>query len=249
MRLLAVLLLLTLISCAYRGVGSTESALLEKYKIHLELAQAHLRASDFKQAYVEALKAKEIRESPEVYNLLGLAFMGLDDVMGAKDWFLKAVSLDDNFSPAWTNLSACYLRLKDYGKALEAAKKALDNPYYLFPERAYYNMAEAYFAMGRNREALDALNKAIRYNVRYAPAYERLMDYYLKKRDFASIKNLLYDAKAAGVESPGVIFFNALMMIREGDVEGAKKMLKGLVKDYPSTSWAKRAYVYLNSLE
>lgn len=249
MRLWALLLLFPLISCAYRGVETTGSVPSEKYRLHLELAQAHLRALDFKQAYVEALKAKEIRETPEVYNLLGLALMGLGDVEGAKGWFLKAVSLDSKFSPAWTNLSACYLRLKDYEKALEAAKKALANPYYLFPERAYYNMAEAYFAMGRDREALDALNKAIRYNVRYAPAYERLMDYYLKKRDFASIKDLLYDAKAAGVESPGVIFFNALIMIREGDVEGAKKVLKGLVKDYPSTSWAKRAYVYLNSLE
>ncbi|WP_158508730.1 tetratricopeptide repeat protein [Thermosulfidibacter takaii] len=213
------------------------------------MARAYLEGADYKKAKMEILKAIELRKTPEAYNILGLAYYGLGEYKEAEKAFKKAVELDPDYSTAWNNLSACYIAQKKYKKAIEAAKKALSNHFYLYPEKAYVNIAEAYFGMGDPQKALEYLDKALRYNVYYAPAYEKQLDYYLSRGDIASAKSVLFDARAAGVESPGIIFYRALIMIREGNLIKAKELLKSLTRDYPMTPWAKRAKVYLNTLE
>ncbi len=228
---------------------SVKSPLEERYGYQLNVVKGYIVAGDFNRARIEAVKLLKIKRTPEAYNLLGLAYMGLGEMEEAERAFRMAVKLDDGYSTAWTNLSACYLKKGRYEEALRAASMALANPMYMNPEKAYLNMAEAYFGMGKDEEALRALEKAIRYNVGFAPAYERLLKYYVERGEIGEAKNVLYDAEAAGVDSPGVNFYKALILIREGKVLEAKAILKGILRDYPLTTWAKRALEYLESIE
>jgi tetratricopeptide (TPR) repeat protein len=68
------------------------------------------------------------------------------------------VELDPNFSKAYINLGGMYGKLKKYDEALSAFDKALkiekDNP------KIYYNMAIAYEALGKKKNALRSIKQA-----------------------------------------------------------------------------------------
>lgn len=219
------------------------------YSYRMKLAKSYLVAGDFKSARIEALKLIDLNPTSEAYNILGLSYMGLGEIKKAEESFKRAVELSPDFSPAWTNLSACYIREGRFKEAITAAEKALSNPLYANPEKAYVNMADAYAATGHVGKAIELLNRALKYNVSYAPAYERLLRIYIEKGDITSAKGILFDAKAAGANSPGVSFYNALILIREGKVDEAREILKGIVRDYPLSSWAKEASKYLESIQ
>ena len=246
-RLLPLFLLLVLVACSTTNQTSRMDA--ETFKYKMDMAKSYISSGDFKRALMFAFEAEAIEKTPEVYNVMGLAYMGLGELEKAKDSFLKAINLDPDYSDAWANLSAYYLHVGDLDKAIDAAKKALSNRMFMHPEVAYTNMAEAYFRKGRPDEALRLLDRALRYNVYYAPAYEKLIGYYILKGDYLKAKGIMADVDSLGLDSPGLSFYRALLLIRDGEVREAKLILRGIVRDFPLTPWAKRARKYLESLE
>jgi len=255
--LLLLLVLLSVLGCAgwdsstktaSQSSVSQEDVRERAYNYRIKMAISYIKSGNFKKALLEAFRAQEAKETPEVYNIIGLAYMGLGELEKAKDSFLKAVELDPNYSEAWTNLSAYYLAKGEWKKAIEACKKALSNKYYTKPEVAFTNMARAYLMLGDEKKAVEYWVKSLRYNTYYVPAYESLIDYYMAKDDIAKARAYLEDAKALELNSPGIMFYDAIFKMRDGNTVEAERILSKIVRDYPLTVWAKRARVYLDAM-
>ncbi len=244
------LLALFLISCEPTNkVEVGNFTVTESYDYRLQMAISYVVSGHYQRAISELEELKRIRETPELYNYLGLAYMGVSAFDKAYSSYERAVALRPDYSEAYSNLSACLIAMGKYDEAIEAAKKALSNSLYPKPEIPLTNMAQAYFAKGNDTEAIELLNKALSYNPFYSVAYEALIRYYLEVGDYQNARRYLNDAIDLEVESPGIIFYRALFKLRDGEREEAKKLFKEIVKNYIGTTWASQAKVYLEVIE
>lgn len=250
-RILSLFLLaLFLVSCeSANKVDVGNFTVTESYDYRLQMAMSYVVSGHYQRAISELEELKRIKETPELYNYLGLAYMGVSAFDKACSSYEKAIALKPDYPEAYSNLSACFIALGKYDEAIESARKALSNSLYPKPEIPLTNMAQAYFAKGNDKEAIELLNKALSYNPFYSVAYETLIRYYLEVGDYQNAKRYLDDAIDLEVESPGIIFYRALFKLRDGDREEAKKLFKEVVKNYVGTTWASQAKVYLEVIE
>ncbi|GAB4389438.1 MAG: hypothetical protein Kow0025_14760 [Thermodesulfovibrionales bacterium] len=168
--LLAASLSLAALSCSVSGKGARADA-------HFKLGNSYLVVGENQAAFVEFQKALELDPRNEkVHNAIGVVYLNLDDYGKAREYFANAVRLDPSFSEAFNNLCFASYSLKRWSDAVEACRKALENPLYLTPEKAYYNMARAYYRMGEYRKAEEAYEDAIKRFPREAP--NRFIAYY-----------------------------------------------------------------------
>ena len=248
------LLLVSFIACETTQNTTTESSvpssdIMEQvYNYKIKMAVSYIESGDFKKALLELYRAQEAKETPEVYNLMGVAYLGLGEMEKAKEALDTALKMDPNFSEAWVNLSAYYLAKGMWKEAIKACNKALENKFYSRPEVAFTNLAEAYFMLGDYDKAIDYLKKAVKYNVYYAPAYEKIIGYFLAKGEVIMAKGYLDDAKAVGLKTPGLIFFEGIFALRDGDVAKAKKLFQSILVNYPLSRWADKAKEYLDAM-
>lgn len=153
---LAAALSVIALSCAGSGGGMKADA-------HYKLGNSKLVIGENQAAYVEFQKALELDPRNEkVHNAIGVVHLNLEDYEAAREHFLKAVKLDHSFSEAYNNLCFANYSLKRWDDAVEACRSALENPLYPTPQKAYYNMARAYYRMGQYGKAEEAYEDAIR---------------------------------------------------------------------------------------
>ena len=91
------------------------------------------------------------KESPYLYNKLGIAYHHLAMFPSATRSYQKAVKLDKEYSQAINNLGAVYYAQRKYKKAIRQYKKALNES----PNSAsmHSNLGTAYFARNRYKDA------------------------------------------------------------------------------------------------
>ena len=91
------------------------------------------------------------KESPYLYNKLGIAYHHLAMFPSATRSYQKAVKLDKEYSQAINNLGAVYYAQRKYKKAIRQYKKALNES----PNSAsmHSNLGTAYFARKRYKDA------------------------------------------------------------------------------------------------
>lgn len=156
---MAIALALGLISCAGPDVEIKKKETSEGY---YRLGVAYLTGGDYRRAVVELDKAIELNPNdPSYYNAMGLAYFYDRKVDQAIPHFQKAVQLDTKLSEAYNNLGAAYVQKRMWQDAITAFTRALANPLYATPERAYYNLANVYYQMGRVNEAIEEYKKAL----------------------------------------------------------------------------------------
>lgn len=246
-------LLLCLVAFGVTGCQGPSRVTMEKevregsFRLKYKLGLSYIQSERYKDALLELLEAQRLNpSSPKVYNGLGVAYLGLGELDKAQESFEKAVTLDPGYSEAHTNLATVYIQRRQWDKAVEECTKALDNPLYMSPEVAYNNRGYAYQMMGKDREALLDYYRALRYNPKFPKAYENLIAYYLSKDDMVRARGILDDTVALGLKSPGLIFYRALFSNIDGDKKRACELFQRLVKEFPLTSWAKKARAYID---
>ncbi|MEO0278948.1 MAG: tetratricopeptide repeat protein [candidate division WOR-3 bacterium] len=239
------------VACApQKEVSVVESMnVTENYSYRLQIAISYVVSGYYQRAISEFEDLKKIKETPELYNYLGLAYMGVGDFDRAVEAYKKAIGLKSGYPEAYSNLSACYVAMGNFDAAIEAASKALEDKSYPKPEIPLTNMAQAYFGKGEIDLAIDTLNKALMLNPFYPVPYEILIRYYLEAGDYQSAKRYLNDADALEINSAGLSFYRALFKLRDGERDEAKKLFNEIVRTYPGTIWANQAKVYLEVVE
>ncbi len=118
-----------------------------------DLAMIHQRYLSAITAYKEAP-----RESPVVWNKMGIAYQHMYALDFAKANYEKAIELNPKYAEAINNLGTVYYGQKDYHKAEHYYRKALK----FKPECAsfYSNLGTAYFAERKYKQGIASYQRA-----------------------------------------------------------------------------------------
>ncbi|MDA8170897.1 MAG: tetratricopeptide repeat protein [Nitrospiraceae bacterium] len=182
--LVLLLLLAACFSCATAGRNQAE--------LHYKLGLSRLESGQYQEAFVEFQKSLENRgDDKRVYNALGYIYMKWNDNADAIKSFSKAISLDPAFSQAYNNRCLLEYRQKQYELAVSDCGKALSNPLYETPEKAFFNLGLAYSKLGKYDEAIKAFRQCTVRMEDFYPAYYQLSLAYNAKGDYGDAASAL----------------------------------------------------------
>ena len=121
------------------------------------------------------LKKKEAKK----YNNLGVTSFHNGAFEMARDQFLQAVSLDENFAESYNNLGLVYTEMQEEEKATEAFSKAIE----LNPDlpAVYNNLGYVFYKQGSYDQAIEMYNEALGRSSDNSSAYTNLGNAYFKK--------------------------------------------------------------------
>ncbi|HEY5191636.1 MAG TPA: tetratricopeptide repeat protein [Candidatus Deferrimicrobium sp.] len=141
----------------------------------MRMGVTYLEQRNLPMAMRELVKASELDPgNPEVDLALGLAYQARGDLSKAEEYLRTAIGKKPDYADARNNLGIILAERKAWDEAIREFEAAAANVMYTTPERAYFNLGEAYRAKGDPVRAEGAYRQALRANDRYAPAYTAL---------------------------------------------------------------------------
>jgi type IV pilus biogenesis/stability protein PilW len=159
-----------LAGCAGNSVNRKKEA-----DARMRMGVTYLDQRNLPMAMQELAKASELDpENAEVEMVLGLTYQARGDLSKAEEHLRRAISMKSDYAEARNNLGIVLAERKEWDKAIREFEAAAENVMYTTPERAYFNLGEAYRAKGDPANAEGAYRRAVRANDRYAPAYTAL---------------------------------------------------------------------------
>ncbi len=167
------------------GCASTDKASMNREaEAHYQLALSYVQSGKVQDAFVELQKTIKINPlEKRAYYLLGLIYRRFDNKEKAEEMLKKAIELDPDYSEAHNALGVVYQSMALWQKAIEQFKLALKNPFYLNPEKPYYNLGTVYYRQGQYEKALRAYKSAIARRPEFhLPYYGLALSYNMLKR-------------------------------------------------------------------
>src|SRR4030042_1966940 len=147
---------------------ATTSDSKKKAEAKENLGNSLLRDGRYQDALKELIEASELEpNSPTVHFSIGRGYQGVREHERAISHYRKSLQLRPNYSDAWNNLGVSYGTMGNYDMAIEAFRKAANDPLYRTRFLAYENMGAAYHSKGDYRTAIESYRKA----VDFAPGY------------------------------------------------------------------------------
>jgi type IV pilus assembly protein PilF len=214
-----------------------------------------LRAGDSSMALDLLLKAeKEDPANPHIHYNLGIAYLGKDLVDNAEYQFKEAIGLKADYSEAYNYLGRIYLSRGKTEDAITCFQKALKNVLYNNPEKAYYNLGEAYMIKKEYAKAAEQLDRAVRLVPDYAPAYALLGHAYEGLRKDAeakrSYRSALQYGGNYGPEFQAQTQLNlGKLLARTGERAEARRSLAEVMKLAPNSREAADAQAALEAMK
>jgi tetratricopeptide (TPR) repeat protein len=129
-------------------------------EIYIQRANIYSKKDNHEAAVVLLKKALEMTEdSYDIYALLGMEYLFMDDFERAKTHFMKCVSFDEQDYSSLYNVIYCFEFLEDYEGAIQYLNDYLErNPY---SQVAWHQLGKQYFTIKMFEEALSAFDFAI----------------------------------------------------------------------------------------
>lgn len=179
----------------------------------------------------------------------GYRRQGHDDL--ALEAMTTAVRLDPQFRDAHNNLSAFYIQLEDYEKAIMHSQVLIDDPLYGQPWQAYSNKGYAEMKLGRIDEARKSLEIAAEFRQDFWPAYLNLG--LLEKEAgnaLTAVKHFQRVIKHPVGHGPRAeaSFHIAQILVSMGHREKAIKYFTASAQTDPEGRWAEESRDYLKIL-
>jgi type IV pilus biogenesis/stability protein PilW len=141
----------------------------------MRMGVTYLEQRNLPAAMRELTKASELDPgNPEVDMALGLAYQARGDLSKAEEHLRRAIEKKPDYADARNNLGIVLAERRAWDEAIREFEAAAANVMYTTPERAYFNLGEAYRAKGDPANAESAYRRSLRVNERYAPAYTAL---------------------------------------------------------------------------
>lgn len=141
----------------------------------MRMGVTYLEQRNLPMAMRELAKASELDPgNPDVEMALGLAYQARGDQSKAEEHLRRAIDKKPDYADARNNLGIVLAERKAWDEAIREFEAAAANVMYTTPERAYFNLGEAYRAKGDTARAEGAYRRALQANDRYAPAYTAL---------------------------------------------------------------------------
>jgi len=245
------LVILTSIVCVLPFSGCRSSMnKFERADALYNAGVAYLSKGDYEKA-IESLKnARNLDpKSARIYNALGLVYHSYGMFDKAIECYLESLALKSNAPDVNNNLAASYLQVGEYEKAIKQCEIALSNKAYLSPSASYFNMAQAYKAVGNITKAKLYFENALEEEPDFDRAHYELA---LILKDYKNLKDSIKHLKQAIEINPeyfeafyelGVILFD----LKEEDM--SLKYLKKVVEITPDSEYAVKAQNFINAIE
>ncbi len=99
-------------------------------------------------------------------NAIGLAFFMKGEFQQAVSYFEKCLRVNPDLTEARNYLGSVYQEMGMLDKAEQEYRKAIADETYKSKELPYYNLARLYFEQGKDKEALELVDKSIEINNR-----------------------------------------------------------------------------------
>ncbi len=169
MRIVLALIAVILAAC------SSQSSVVSKPVTENEVSDGRSRAAAHTglagEYYARANWAVALAESREAlkwdssyypaYNMMGLVYMELREDAPARESFERALTLSANNPDVQNNYGWFLCTRNDPNRGLDLMQKAISNPLYSTPEKAFLSRGLCLKRMGRTAEAEDSLRRAV----------------------------------------------------------------------------------------
>lgn len=179
-------LLAGLLAAALLTGCATEAQRVEKQNqidYHYRLGMAYLEDGNFQGALVEFRNAIKLDpDSSKALFAMGHTDFKLGDYTAAQAAMEHVLKVDPDNGEAVNYLGNIYEQEGRLDDAVTQFKKAIVIPSYTTPNFAYRNLARVYRTQGKNAEAEEALNAAIRRVPEYYPARADLAKLYMDEK-------------------------------------------------------------------
>src|SRR5262245_33706713 len=134
-------IILVVLIAAFVSSCADHEAMVEKSRIHYDMAFDLLQKGEQAQAISQVNEAIRLNPKDPTYrNLLGLIYMNRSMLEPAEKEFLESLRLKPDYADVNNNLCGLYITQGQWDRAIEQCKKAISNITYASPERAYLNM-------------------------------------------------------------------------------------------------------------
>ena len=161
-----------IIAAILSGCAGSSADRKKEADARMRMGVTYLDQRNIPMAMRELAKASELDpDNPEIDMTLGLAYQARGDLSKAEEHLRRAIDKKPDYADARNNLGIVLAERKEWDKAIREFEAAAENVMYTTPERAYFNLGEAYRAKGDPAGAEAAYRRALRANDRYAPAY------------------------------------------------------------------------------
>jgi len=201
-------------------------------RIKKELAQLHAEGvRDKRISYLEAMLAL-IENQPEK----------------AKPFLIEALELDPQYPEAHNALGTIYMEENDLDKAETEFIKAVSNPLYPTPEKAYHNLGNLYRRQKRNDLALACYQKALKFNHNYFPSHYELARLYYSQHQYEPALKEINRAREISPRHPGVWLVIGQLNLALDNKEDARDAFKQVISLQPIGSFADQARKELQKL-
>lgn len=143
--------------------SSNEEIFIQKANIYSKKNHHHKAVTLLKQALI-------LTEDPaEIYSLIGMEYLFLEDHVSAKDYFIKCINEDPEDYASLYNAVYCFDFLGEHNDAIDFLNTYLDeNPYC---EVAWHQLGRQFFTKKMYKEALSSLDFAIYSDDTFVGAY------------------------------------------------------------------------------
>jgi tetratricopeptide (TPR) repeat protein len=167
-----------------QAVFQFEQALAAEPEMRDALAQPYAQALEAQAASILKVEPDEAEQllltargfdpaSPQVHTRLGLLYINRKDYEKALDAYQTAVKLDARQADAFFNLGYIYAVTKNYAKAQEMYTRAVElSPAFL--DEALFNLAVVQQQLGKRRECIENLKRAVEINPENRQARQHL---------------------------------------------------------------------------
>jgi len=242
LRLFCLILLIPVSLCLFLACShtpATPKATTLSDEQYQEMAAA-FAARDYGRLRRELVQLKNegIKDKRAIYLE---ALMNLNNPENAKPLLLEALRLDPQYSEAHNTLGVIYMQEKEYPLAETEFVKAVSNPLYLTPEKAYQNLGNLYRLQGKDELALACYRKALKFNLDYFPAHYELARYYFRKQEMRAALKEINQARELSPKHPGVWLLIGEIEEERGDFDPAREAYKKVLELQPVGVFADQA--------
>lgn len=245
------IVLLAFISLIGSGCATSQSDKKGVADLHLRMGTVQLQQGNYPQALKELLTAVELDpNSPVINNNLALAYYVRDKFKEAETHLKKAIDLEPKYSDARNNLGRVYISMKQYDQAITELTPVINDLTYPTPEKAYANLALAYYKKSDFKKARDTALLGLKAEKSFCPAQSVyglslffLEDYKKSALTFEKIVNQCEKEKEEGH------YYSALSYYKIGSKDKAEARLQEMVHLYPDGEYTEKAKTMLGIIK
>lgn len=233
---LLVLVLIFAVSCA----SPQKDKKAKLAEISYSYGTQYLMSKDYTQAINHLLKAAELDPSnPEVHNNLGMAYYFKDEKDMAKKHIQRALELDPSNTDARSNLGSLVFEQGDLNGAEKIYQECLKDLAYEKQPRVLLNLALIELRRGNNERATAYLQRSVKENENYCPAWFQLgrMDFGARRFTEAA-KNFRNAGMGACANDPAPLYWQALTLIEQREYLNARMKLDDIYTRFPNSNYS-----------